>query len=151
MPSGSYGRGAAGANYSFGWRSKGRAGLTIWFAGQIKLTFGRRAIATAPTFRLRRAGSRGRDHSSLRRLKPCNPSVRPPGSSETDRASADRLWLFRRARAAKPAARRGSGSGGGLHHAPLDEDALGDVLPQGHEKLARQRHDRALAALRASL
>jgi hypothetical protein len=31
---------------------------------------------------LRRAGSRGRGHSSLRRLKPCNPSVRPPGSSE---------------------------------------------------------------------
>jgi hypothetical protein len=36
--------------------------------------------ATAPGFRLRRAGSRGRGHSSLRRLKPCNPSVRPPGS-----------------------------------------------------------------------
>jgi hypothetical protein len=31
---------------------------------------------------LRRAGSRGRGHSSLRHLKPCNPSVRPPGSSE---------------------------------------------------------------------
>ena len=45
--------------------------------------------ATAPGFRLRRAGSRGRGHSSLRRLKPCNPSVRPPGSSEADRASAD--------------------------------------------------------------
>jgi hypothetical protein len=38
---------------------------------------------------LRRAGSRGRDHSSLRLLKPCNPSVRPPGSAEADRASAD--------------------------------------------------------------
>src|SRR5450755_3169827 len=50
---------------------------------------------TAPGFRLRRAGSRERNHSSLRRLKPCNPSVRPPGSSEADRASADRLWLFR--------------------------------------------------------
>jgi hypothetical protein len=48
--------------------------------------------ATAPGFRLRRAGSRGRDHSSLRRLKPCNPSVRPPGSSEADRASAD--WVM---------------------------------------------------------
>jgi hypothetical protein len=57
--------------------------------------------ATVPGFRLRRAGSRGRSHSSLRRLKPCNPSVRPPGSSEADRASADRLWLFRSARAAK--------------------------------------------------
>ncbi len=50
--------------------------------------------ATAPRFRLRRAGSRGRGHSSLRRLKPCNPSVRPPGSSEADRASADGLWLL---------------------------------------------------------
>ena len=51
--------------------------------------------ATAPQFRLRRAGSRGRDHSSLRFLKPCNPSVRPPGSAEADRASADWLWSFR--------------------------------------------------------
>jgi hypothetical protein len=65
--------------------------------------------ATAPRFRLRRAGSRGRDHSSLRRLKPCNPSVRPPGSSEADRASADGLWFFRRARTAKYAARCGPG------------------------------------------
>jgi hypothetical protein len=56
--------------------------------------------ATAPGFRLRRAGSRGRGHSSLRRLKPCNPSVRPPGSSEADRTSADGLWLFRCAGAA---------------------------------------------------
>lgn len=56
--------------------------------------------ATAPGFRLRRAGSRGRGHSSLRRLKPCNPSVRPPGSSEADRASADGLWFFRCVRAA---------------------------------------------------
>ena len=67
--------------------------------------------ATAPGFRLRRAGSRGRGHSSLRRLKPCNPSVRPPGSSEADRASADVLWLFRRARAAKHAARCGAVQG----------------------------------------
>ena len=94
--------------------------------------------ATAPRFRLRRAGSRGRDHSSLRRLKPCNPSVRRPGSSETDRVSAD-LWFFR-------CARSGPGSGGGLHHGSLDDDALGDILPQGHQKLACQRHDRALAA-----
>ena len=107
--------------------------------------------ATAPQFRLRRAGSRGRDHSSLRRLKPCNPSVRPPGSSEADRASADGLESFCCARAAKPAARRGPGSGGGLHHGPLDDETLGHILPQGHEKLARHRHDRALAALRASL
>src|ERR1700722_20113172 len=105
--------------------------------------------ATAPRFRLRRAGSRRRDHSSLRRLKPCNPSVRPLGSSEADRASADGLWFC--VRAAALAAEPGSGSAGRLHHGPLDDDALGDVLPQGHEKLARQRHDRALAALLASL
>ena len=97
--------------------------------------------ATAPRFRLRRAGSRGRDHSSLRRLKPCNPSVRPPGSSEADRASADWFCCGKTLGAYAAA----------LHHGPLDDDALGDILPQGHEKLARQRHDRALAALRASL
>jgi hypothetical protein len=70
------------------------------FACQIKLTFGRRAVTAAPTFRLRRAGSRGRDHSSLRRLKPCNPSVRPPGSAEADQArqigfEADRRGIRR--------------------------------------------------------
>src|SRR5438034_9658952 len=107
--------------------------------------------ATAPGFRLRRAGSRGRGHSSLRRLKPCNPSVRPPGSSEADRASADGFWLFRCARAVELAAGPGPGSGGGLHHSLLDDDAMVDLLPQCHEKLARQRHDRALAALLASL
>ena len=58
--------------------------------------------ATAPGFRLRRAGSRGRGHSSLRRLKPCNPSVRPPGSSAADRASADRLRSFRCGRRSLP-------------------------------------------------
>ena len=105
--------------------------------------------ATAPRFRLRRAGSRRRDPSSLRRLKLCNPSVRPLGSSEADRASADGLWFC--VRAAALAAEPGSGSAGRLHHGPLDDDALGNVLPQGHEKLARQRHDRALAALLASL
>src|SRR3982074_1532659 len=107
--------------------------------------------ATAPQFRLRRAGSRGRGHSSLRRLKPCNPSVRPPGSSEADPAAADGLWWFRCGRAVELAAGPGPGSGGGLHRGPLDDDTLGDILPQCHEKLARQRHDRALAALLASL
>src|SRR6202158_2292687 len=107
--------------------------------------------ATATGSRLRRAGSRGRGHSSLRRLKPCNPSVRPPGSSEADRASADRLRSFCSVRAAELTAGHGAGSGGGLHHGPLDDNALGDILPQCHEKLARQRHDRTLAALLASL
>jgi hypothetical protein len=49
--------------------------------------------ATAPGFRLRREGSTGRNHSSLRHLKPSNPSVRPPGSAETDPASADGVTL----------------------------------------------------------
>jgi hypothetical protein len=92
----------------------------VWqsgFACQIKLTFGRRGIATAPTFRLRRAGSRGRDQSSLRRLKPCNPSVRPPGSTETDRASADWLSFC------------GEVISGDLHHGSFNHDARGHVLP----------------------
>src|SRR3954464_11555044 len=70
--------------------------LTIWFACQIKLTFGRRAIATAPTFRLRRAGSKGRNHFFLGGFKPFNPSVWPPGSAEADRSSADELSFLRR-------------------------------------------------------
>jgi hypothetical protein len=58
------------------------------------------------------AGSRGRDHSSLRHLKPCNPSVRPPGSAEADRSSADwfedceRRCLRRRTSSRLPQSRR---------------------------------------------
>src|SRR4029077_8608149 len=48
--------------------------------------------ATAPGFRLRRAGSRGRGHSSLRRLKPCNTSGSSPGYSWGARGSADGAW-----------------------------------------------------------
>src|ERR1700746_706334 len=107
--------------------------------------------AAAPGFRLRRAGSRGRGHSSLRRWKPCNPSVRPPGSSEADWASADGLWFFHCVWAAKPTVWCGSGSGGARHHGPLDDLAPAYKLPQGHKKLARQRDDRALAALLAFL
>jgi hypothetical protein len=70
-------------------RSKVRAGFgnLVCLPDQTHIRSSRGA--TAPQFRLRRAGSRGRDHSSLRLLKPCNPSVRPPGSAEADRASAD--------------------------------------------------------------
>ena len=83
-------------------------GLLLWSAIQGSSRFGNLVClpdqthirssreATAPTFRLRRAGSRGRGHSSLRRLKPCNPSVRPPGSTETDLTSAD--WFSLRVR-----------------------------------------------------
>jgi len=65
-PSGLGGLGGSGGLTPFRQRSQVRAGLAIWFASQIKLTFGRRARRTAPIFRLRRAGSRGRGHSSLR-------------------------------------------------------------------------------------
>ncbi|MGY3110223.1 hypothetical protein ACVWW5_005077 [Bradyrhizobium sp. LM3.4] len=56
--------------------------------------------------------ARGRDHSSLRHLKPCNPSVRPPGSAEADRSSADwfedceRGCLRRRTSSRLPQSRR---------------------------------------------
>jgi hypothetical protein len=76
-----------------------RAGSAIWVCLPDQTHIRSSREATAPGFRLRRAGSRGRGHSSLRRLRPCNPSVRPPGSSEADRASADGL-LFRCVRAA---------------------------------------------------
>ena len=66
-----------------------RAVSTIWVCLPDQTHIRSSHTATAPRFRLRRAGSRGRGHSSLRRLKPCNPSVRPPGSAEADRASAD--------------------------------------------------------------
>ncbi|MGY4415627.1 hypothetical protein ACVWW4_007363 [Bradyrhizobium sp. LB7.1] len=91
--------------------------------------------ATAPRFRLRRAGSRGRGHSSLRRLKPCNPSVRPPGSSEADRASADGLWLFRCARA-KHAARCGPG------HAPSVRSGTRPSVRSGIRRRASSRPPR---------
>jgi len=59
-----------------------RAGLAIWVCVPDQTHIRSSRGATAPGFRLRRAGSRGRGHSSLRRLRPCNPSVRPPGSAE---------------------------------------------------------------------
>ena len=99
--------------------------------------------ATAPGYRLRRVGSRGRDHSSLRHLKPCNPSVRPPGSTEADRASADWFcWLscVGGRRKCEPLL------GGGLQRSALDDDALCDVLPQSDEQLTRQCDDGAPAA-----
>ena len=104
-----------------------RAGSAIWVCLPDQTHIRSSREATAPQFRLRRAGSRGRDHSSLRHLKPCNPSVRPPGSSEADRASADGLRVSLRLAAALAA---GPGSGDGLHCGPLDDDALGDIHSQ---------------------
>ena len=40
-----------------------------------------------PWFRMRRAGSRGRGQSTTRHFKPCNETVRPPGSAEAHQAS----------------------------------------------------------------
>ena len=68
---------------------RGRAGLQSGFGLPDQTHIRASLAATAPTFRLRRAGSRGRDPSSLRRLRPGHPSVRPPGSAAADRASTD--------------------------------------------------------------
>src|SRR5450631_4647395 len=76
-------------------RSKVRAGFDdlVCLPDQTHIRSSREA--TAPGFRLRRVGARGRDRSSVRHLKPSNPSVRPPGSAETDQASADWFcWSF---------------------------------------------------------
>ena len=35
-------------------------------------------------------------------------------------------------------------SSGGLHHGSLNDDASGDIFPQRHQQLARQRHDSRL-------
>ena len=35
-------------------------------------------------------------------------------------------------------------SSGGLHHGSLNDDAGGDIFPQRHQQLARQRHDSSL-------
>ena len=125
--------GVRGTDSSFGQRSKVRAGLAIWVCLPDQTHIRSSPEATAPQFRLRRAGSRGRGHSSLRRLKPCNPSVRPPGSAEADPASADWRSIV------EPVL-------GSRLHGSLDDNPLGYILPQGHKKLARQRDDRALAA-----
>src|ERR1700741_1894493 len=88
-------------------------------------------------------GGQAREGEAILRcgfLRPCNPSVRPPGSSGADRAPADWVWLLRGKLVLS----------GALHHGSLDDDASGDILPQSDEKLARQRNDRALAALLAS-
>jgi hypothetical protein len=125
-------------------RSKVRAGFDdlVCLPDQTHIRSSREA--TAPGFRLRREGSRGRDHSSLRHLKPSNPSVRPPGSAEADRASADWFcWLFSDSRRV-PEVR--AVLGGGFHRSSLDDDAMRDVLPQRDEQLARQRDGGALAA-----
>jgi len=68
-PSGWHGRGGSVGASSFRLSFGDLRFEPVWqsgFACQIKLTFGRRARRTAPRFRLRRAGSRGRSHSSLR-------------------------------------------------------------------------------------
>jgi hypothetical protein len=57
---------------------------------QNKLTFGRRVFSDRTLIPLSQAvGSGGRVHSSLRLFWPSHPSVRPPGSTEVDRTSAD--------------------------------------------------------------
>jgi hypothetical protein len=60
-----------------GWRSWVRGRLRDLVGGRNKLTFGRRVRATRPNSAFGGEGSGGRDPSSLRLFKPCNPSVRP--------------------------------------------------------------------------
>src|ERR1700734_540327 len=71
------------------------------------LTFGRRVSASTLIPLSQAVGSGGRVPSSLRLFRPSNPSVRPPGSTEVDRTSADSSksvhtsWGPQRSRAAR--------------------------------------------------
>ena len=58
--------------------------------GAVPISNSHSAVAVGdltPWFRMRRAGSRGRGQSTTRHFKPCNETVRPPGSAEADQAS----------------------------------------------------------------
>jgi hypothetical protein len=78
-------------------------------------------------------GSGGRNHSVDRHFRPWLLSVRPPGSARADQVLEDliicRASILRRLLS------------GVLHHGAFDDDAGGDIFPQRHQQLARQRHD----------
>jgi len=69
--------------------------MTWSFPHQINLTFGRRAKRLHQYPACGGWGSGGQDHSMNRLFRPCQRSVRPPGSAETDRFSVDCVNPFR--------------------------------------------------------
>jgi hypothetical protein len=70
--------------------SKVRAHCMIWSSPcQIKLTFGRRSRRLHQYPACGGQGSGRRDHSRMRRFKPCIEAVGPPGSARTDQVLED--------------------------------------------------------------
>ena len=86
----------------------------------------------APTSRLRRAGAQANET-----ILPIGISVHGlPRFVHPDPPELIRSWEIW-----ESAERLSSG---GLHHGSLNDDASGDIFPQRHQQLARQRHDSRL-------
>src|SRR5208283_1927791 len=86
----------------------------------------------APTSRLRRAGAQANET-----ILPIGISVHGlPRFVHPDPPELIRSWKI-----CESAERLSSG---GLHHGSLNDDASGDIFPQRHQQLARQRHDSRL-------
>ena len=86
----------------------------------------------APTSRLRRAGAQANET-----ILPIGISVHGlPRFVHPDPPELIRSWEI-----CEFAERLSSG---GLHHGSLNDDASGDIFPQRHQQLARQRHDSRL-------
>ena len=86
----------------------------------------------APTSRLRRAGAQANET-----ILPIGISVHGlPRFVHPDPPELIRSWEI-----CESAERLSSG---GLHHGSLNDDASGDIFPQRHQQLARQRHDSRL-------
>jgi hypothetical protein len=86
----------------------------------------------APTSRLRRAGAQANET-----ILPIGISVHGlPRFVHPDPPELIRSWEI-----CESAERLSSG---GLHHGSLNDDASGDIFPQRHQQLARQRHDNRL-------
>jgi hypothetical protein len=86
----------------------------------------------APTSRLRRAGAQANET-----ILPIGISVHGlPRFVHPDPPELIRSWKI-----CESAERLSSG---GLHHGSLNDDASGDIFPQRHQQLSRQRHDSRL-------
>ena len=105
--------------------------------GRIKLTYGRRSGRLHPVSAFDGPGSVWRYPSSLRWVRPCNPSVRRPASTEADQASA----IGETSR---------TGARSRLHDGPLDQLAERHVFPQRDEQLSRQGDDELLLCAAAA-